>query len=242
MNAVAATKEVSLRRAGGAEWKFALLGALPRAPRILTAATFLVFAQTIRSDISSATSRLLVGHLIRAQALRRVTQGTYLNRRALPPAELYEAAPVIRAGAVLSLNSVLGELGVINNPSRIVTCILPTSKLKSPKLGELKTQAGVFRFYGLAERFFPSNAEDEREMLQPGRPCAVFRAEVAILQWLHLASLKRSTLGSLPLDVDLELLDLELLARPAERFELREVREHWNARARNADFGNEPAR
>lgn len=53
----------------------------------------------------------------------------------------------------------------------------------------------MFRFYGLAERFFPTNAQDEREMLQPGRPCAVFRAEVAILQWLHLASLKRSTLG-----------------------------------------------
>lgn len=78
---------------------------------------------TIRPCVSSATSRLLVGYLIRAQALRRVTQGTYLNRLALPPAELYEAAPVIRTGAVLSLNSVLGELGVINNPSCIVTCI-----------------------------------------------------------------------------------------------------------------------
>jgi hypothetical protein len=242
MNAVAANKEADSLGAGGADWKFALLGALPRAPRILTAATFLAFAKTIRPDVSSATSRLLVGYLIRAQALRRVTQGTYLNRRALPPAELYEAAPVIRTGAVLSLNSVLGELGVINNPSRIVTCILPTSKLKSPKLGELKTEAGMFRFYGLAQRFFPANAEDERELLQPGRPCTVFRAEVAILQWLHLASLKRSTLGELPLDVDLELLDLELLARLAERFDLREVWGRWYARANDADFGTERAR
>jgi hypothetical protein len=240
MNAVAANKEAP--RGGGADWKFALLGALPRAPRIFTAATFLAFAKTIRSDISSATSRLLVGHLIRAQALRRVTQGTYLNRRTLPPAELYEAAPVIRTGAVLSLNSVLGELGVINNPSRIVTCILPTSKLKSPKLGELKTEGGMFRFYGLAERFFPANAEDEREMLQPARPCAVFRAEAAVLQWLHLASLKRSTLGELPLDVDLELLDLELLARLSERFDLREVWERWYGRAKDTDFGTERAR
>ena len=67
-----------------------------------------------------------------------------------------------------------------------MTCILPTSKLKSPKLGELRTQAGMFRFYGLAERFFPTNAEDEREMLQQARPCAVFRAEVAMQHWLHL--------------------------------------------------------
>lgn len=44
----------------------------------------------------------------------------------------------------------------------------------------------MFRFYGLAERFFPTNAEDEREMLQQARPCAVFRAEVAMQHWLHL--------------------------------------------------------
>jgi hypothetical protein len=79
MNAVAANKEPNSLGAGGADWKFALLGAMPRAPRIFTAATFLVFAKTIRPDVSSATSRLLVGHLIRAQALRRVTQGTYFQ-------------------------------------------------------------------------------------------------------------------------------------------------------------------
>jgi hypothetical protein len=49
-------------------------------------------------------------------------------------------------------------------------------------------------------------------------------------------------LGELPLDVDLELLDLELLARLAERFDLREVWERWYARATDADFGTERAR
>lgn len=60
-------------------------------------------------------------------------------------------------------------------------------------------------------------------MRQPGRPCGVFRAEIAILQWLHLACPKRSTLGELPLDVDLDLLGLELLARLAERFDWLEI-------------------
>jgi hypothetical protein len=42
--------------------------------------------------------------------------------------------------------------------------------------------------------------------------------------------------------VDLELLDLELLARLAERFDLREVWGRWYARAKDADFGTERAR
>jgi hypothetical protein len=244
MNNVAPDNDSSLQAEtanGGATWKFALLGALASrsAPRVLTAASFHALAQTIRPQVNRATSRELVGHFLRAGVLRRVTSGTYLNRRALPPAELYEAAPIIRKGAVLSLHSVLGEAGVLNNPSRIITCILPTSKILLPRLGELETEAGIFRFYGLTERFFPKTSEDEREMLQPGRPCAVFRPEVALLQWLHLASLKRSSLSDLPLDLDLELLDLDLVVRLGERLRVLPLWQAWYEKAKAANFGAE---
>jgi hypothetical protein len=221
---------------GGVNWKFALLGALatPSAPRVLTAASFHALAKKIRPQVNPATSRELVGHFLYGGALRRVTSGTFLNRRALPPAELYEAAPIIRKGAVLSLHSVLGEAGVLNDPSRIVTCILPTSKNLLPRLGELKTEAGSFRFYGLAERFFPKTSEEEREMLQPSRPCGVFRPEAALLQWLHLASLKRSSITELPLDLDLELIDLDLVVRLAERLRVFPLWRVWYEKAKAA--------
>jgi hypothetical protein len=221
---------------GGVNWKFALLGALatPSAPRVLTAASFHALAKKIRPQVNPATSRELVGHFLHGGALRRVTSGTFLNRRALPPAELYEAAPIIRKGAVLSLHSVLGEAGVLNDPSRIVTCILSTSKNLLPRLGELKTEAGSFRFYGLAERFFPKTSEEEREMLQPSRPCAVFRPEVALLQWLHLASLKRSSITELPLDLDLEPIDLDLVVRLAERLRVFPLWQVWYEKAKAA--------
>ena len=49
--------------------------------------------------------------------------GLFLNSRAVPPAELTEVAAHIRSGAVISLHSVLGECGFLNNPSAIVVAV-----------------------------------------------------------------------------------------------------------------------
>ena len=229
---------------GGADWKFALLGGLAgtEAHRIFTAAAFHQFVQCYRPSASASTSRTVSNMLVSAGALRRVSSGIFLNRRAVPPAELTEVASHIRAGAVVSLHSVLGEVGFLNNPPSIVVAVLPTSTTKRPKLGEVRTSAGdIFRFYGLAERFFPQTDEDRFEMLQPGRPCKMFRPEAALLQWLHLANMQRSSLTTPPLDVDMETLDHELLVKLATRWGLAPQLEDWHTRAEAADFGQEPA-
>jgi hypothetical protein len=229
---------------GGADWKFALLGGLAGSEtrRIFTAAEFHQFVQRYRPSASANTARTVSNMLVAARALRRVSSGLFLNRRAVPPAELTEVAAHIRAGAVISLHSVLGEVGFLNNPPSIVVAVLPTSTTKRPTLGEVKTSAGdTFRFYGLAERFFPRTHEDRFEMLQPGRPCEMFRPEAALLQWLHLSNMQRSSLTAPPLDVDMETLDPELLAKLANRWGLTSQFEQWHARAKVADFGQEPA-
>lgn len=224
----------------GADWKFALMGGLANqsARRIFTAAEFHRFVQGYRPNASASTARTVSSMLVSAGALRRVSSGVFLNRRAVPPAELTEVAAHIRAGAVVSLHSVLGECGFLNNPSALVVAVLPTSAAKRPRLGEVETSSGdKFRFFGLAQKFFPTTSEERLEMLQPGRPCEMFRPEAALLQWLHLASMQRSTLTMPPVDVDMEQLDVELLGRLAERWAIRRHLNDWLAQAQAANFG-----
>jgi hypothetical protein len=226
----------------GADWKFAALGGLaePSARRIFTAAEFHLFVQKYRPGASPSTARSTAEIMVSAGALRRVSSGVFLNRRKVPPTELSEVAPLMRSGAVVSLHSVLGECGFLNNPSAIVMAVLPTSAAKRPRLGEVKTSAGdVFRFYGLAERFFPQTNEDRWAMLQPGRPNETFRPEAALLQWLHLAGMQRSSLTMPPADVDMEALDLELLNRLAAQWKLLPALVAFTGRNEMLGYGEE---
>jgi hypothetical protein len=226
------------------DWKFALLGDLARSGerRIFTAAEFHEFVQAFRPGTSASTARAFSDLLVTAGALRRVSSGVFLNRRATPPAELTEVASHIRAGAVISLHSVLGECGFLNNPSAVVMAVLPSSATRRPRLGEVKTSAGhAFRFFGLAERFFPASADERWELLQPGRPCETFRPEAALLHWLHLAGMRRSSLTPPPVDVDMEVLDLELLGKLAQRWNLQNALGTWRAKAETSNFGEEPS-
>ncbi|WP_146204442.1 hypothetical protein [Massilia glaciei] len=173
-----ATTRTDTRR--GADWKFALMAGLAAQSvrRIFTAAEFHYFVQTYRPGASASTARETSNLLASAGTLRRVASGVFLNLRAVPPAELSEADSHIRAGAIISLHTVLGENGFLNNPSGIVTAVLPTSTSKRPRLGEVMTSAGYkFRFYGIAEKFFPMTSEGRFDLLQPGRPCEMFRPE-----------------------------------------------------------------
>lgn len=225
------------------DWKFRLLGGLAEsgALRVFTAAEFHKLVLRYRPGASMSTARLLARALVQAGALRRVASGVYLNRRCLPPAELTEMAGRIRAGAVISLQSVLGECGFLNNPSFIVMAVVPTSASKRPNLGEVKTAGGdVFRFYGLAERFFPRAEDDRWALYQPGRPCDMFRPEAALLQWLYLAGMKRSTVTPPPMDVDMGQLDEEHLNQLAQRWKLEAELKTWLGQAKSAGFGEEP--
>lgn len=237
----ASTPEPAELRAG-ADWKFAMMGALaePRARRVYTAAELFETAKRFRPDVAPKTVRTAVDLFVAAGALRRVSNGVYLNRRCMPPATLAEVAGYVRSGAVISLQTVLGECGFLNNPTSMVTAVLPLSPSRHPNVGDIKTQGGdVFRFHGLGERFFPMNRDDEWQLLQPGRPCPMFRPEAALLHWLHLSAGQRSTMTPPPVDVDMDVLDPALLDKLAERWGLRERLQDWLHGARMRGFGDE---
>jgi len=77
-------------------------------------------------------------------------------------------------------------------------------------------------------------------MLQQGRHCEMFRPEAALLHWLHLASIKRSSLTQPPVDVDLDSLDLHLLDKLSARWELGDHLDAWISAARQSNFGEQP--
>lgn len=218
-------------------WKFAMLGALsaPQAPRVFTTAEFQRFVEARRPGTAKSSIHTLMLGLCAAEALRKVSAGLYLNARCIPKADLTEAAAHIRAGAVISLHTVLGECGFLNNPSRIVMAVVPSTQRSN--LGEMKTSGGAaLRFYGLAERFFPKTDEDRFKLLQPGRHCDVFRPEAALLQWLYLARLQRSTLTDLPTNVDMSAVDGEHLGHLAKEWRLEQELQRWLAHASSLGF------
>jgi len=205
------------------EWRYLLLGALeaPSAPRVCATADLASLVRKFRPSATPLTVRTVIEGLVQARALTKVSRGVYLNRRCRPAAELNEAAQHIRQGAVISLETVLGECGFLNNPPVIVTAVVPQLRNYVPNVGQLKTSGGqVFRFNALPERFFPSTSEDRTLMLQSGRFCPVAKPEVAVLHWLRLALSPRSRMLRLPQDVDFSVLDIELLRQLAWRWDL----------------------
>lgn len=205
------------------EWRYELLGLLEslEASRVLSTKQLTGLIRRVRPRASVNTIFSAIGGLVKARALDRLRRGLYLNRRSRPPVEVAEAAQHIRQGAVVSLESVLGECGFLHNAAAIVTAVVPHRTEHALRVDVVKTSGGqVFRFHSLPPEFFPSSMEDERPLQQAGRYSPTFRPEAAVLQWLHLAMHPHRSMGMPPQDVDFSVLDAELLEELADRWDL----------------------
>lgn len=218
------------------DWQIRLerLLATHDAPPVLTRDLLARFARSARAGESlpeRSLSHWLGGTLARDR-LALLQRGLYLNRfRAIPPSAA-DATPFLRADAIVSLNTVLGDAGVLNNPSRIITAVVPIDRdAPPPKLGKQKTAVADFRFHGLPRRILEAGEADER-LDQSGRyehPRAT--SEKALIDWLYLAHSPRSTRTLPPRgDIDLDLLDTARLSRLAEVSGLRSELRSWLAR------------
>jgi hypothetical protein len=224
-------------------WRFELIAALasPQVPRVLSYGQLLALARTIRESVTDVTMGRVVKDMALAGVLTKVSNGVYLNKKAFPAVSNVEAAPFIRSGAVLSLQSVLGEFGIINNPSDITTAVVPFSPTRRAGVGSVETESGLsFRFYGLPERFFPPEAGTESELYVASKPFACFRPEKCLLDWLYLGASSKSSVTPPPYDIDIEGLDLELLTELAERLRMKPILDTYLAQAKALNYGAEP--
>lgn len=188
----------------------------PGAPRVMTPTG----AQTW---LAEASIKLTVQALARAfnewQAqglIEKVRHGIYLNLRVHPRPQADEAASWLRSGAVVSLQRVLGQAGVLNNPTPWITCVL--SMAASRASAKIETPTHVFQFSGMKGEMIPAASADwATDAYQPYAQVLTATPEKALMDWLYLA--ENSPLWRRPPahDLDLDDLDHDRLDRLANR-------------------------
>src|ERR1700720_853006 len=140
-----------------------LVLAEPSALRVLDTASIIQLAKNVRQDISKPSVERWIQEAVAANRLQRVVRGLFLNRLIVPPARLCEAAVWLRPGAVISLQTALGDAGVWNNYTDWVTAVVPLApRYITPSLGRVETAAGVFVFRGIPERVLEAGDEKDR--------------------------------------------------------------------------------
>src|ERR1700744_1812289 len=124
----------------------------PNALRVVDKLSIVRLADNARPGGSEPTVERWIQEAGSASRLQRVVRGLYLNNLIHPPAQLAEAAVWLRPGAVVSLQTVLGDSGAWNNFPPWVTAVVPLSRrYATPSLGRLETTGGTFLFRGLPE-------------------------------------------------------------------------------------------
>jgi hypothetical protein len=195
-------------------------------PRVLTVPLLMDLAEAIRPGVSRSTVAENTGKLAEDGDLRKVTRGLWLNRCLLEPAPFAEAAPYVRKGAFASLETVLGDSGVMHNYTHDVICVVPQSPDSPTSLEPFFSDNGTrFEFFGILKGI----------LLAPD-PADLFAAqaypratnEAALCHWIYLGR-------RVPFDIDLDGFDMERAGRVAESMGISEAFQAW-AETANFDF------
>ena len=213
-----------------------LLGA--DAPRVLT----VPMLAAALSDGRSLPARGTLFNWLRAQresgVLRPVTRGLYLNQLAEPRPHAAEAAAYVRTGAVVSLQTVLGDAFVSNNYSDIVTCVVPIRDGVAPSSRSVKAERIEFRFHAMPIRFLDERAGALEDRLDLDVVYARATPEKALLDWIYLGASPRTKLSGPPLDIELDKLNMPRLRRLAKAMGLGTALAGYLSRKTNYD--NDP--
>ncbi len=198
--------------------KSILLGA--DAPRVLT----VPMIASVLADRRKVPSHNTIFKWIREQtsngALRPVTRGLYINQLASPRPAAAEAAAFVRSGAIVSLQTVLGEAGVTNNYPDIITCVVPQSSEQSPSVRPVRANRIEYRFHALPARLLDFRAGEVEDRMNLDVQYARSTSEKALLDWIYLGASPRTKIALPPIDIDIELLDRDRLERLAAKMGL----------------------
>lgn len=196
------------------------------APRVVTTRMLERAVLAARPGLSKVSLHAWIRSMVDAGRLAPLYRGVYANMRALPQVIPDECAHVMRSGAIVSLQRVLGAAGVSNNPSVEITSIVAFGDAVTPKLGVVETGIGAYRFHGMPKALvYPDTAVSDYLDGNARYPRAT--PEKAFLDWLYLGNTPRSWLTAPPMDVDIDNLDKKKLDRLARRMGLADALGTW---------------
>lgn len=205
--------------------------AKPGAPRVFSPGSLVQWLEEQDITIPPRTLTESLAEWSATGAIDRVTSRIYLNGRAQPRPTLDEAAPHLRPGAIVSLHRVLGQHGVLNNPSHWVTAVV--SSADTTKVGRVETESAIFRFAALPDALTIRPGHKLHALAVEEKRPWMATPEKALLDWLHLANTPRGA-ASWPLpgayDWDLDLLDHDRLDALAAPLDLGPVLDNFRAR------------
>ena len=200
----------------------------PNAPRVASPAALRAFLEDNDCAIPQRTFTQLLWEWAQAGVVDKINAHVYLNMHAQPRPRPDEAAQHLRPNAIVSTTRVLGDVGVLNNPTHFVTCVMPIEL--SRKSGTVAGPVHTFVFSAMPERLLPTEPTDVLHELcvEPG----FYRRstpEKAAVDLVYLAHQERSgiTLPG-PQDWDWSLLCTSRLTQIVEQLGLQAV---WNEHA-----------
>ncbi|MCP1674506.1 hypothetical protein J2T57_001608 [Natronocella acetinitrilica] len=187
------------------------------APRLVDAERLAGLLETATAPRVPRLSALLAT-LIRRGDLLPGDGRHCINAHARPAVRAEEVLAAHRPEAVVSLGRVLGEFGVLNNPSLVVSAIVPgTPSGERTRPGpEVRLELPVARvdLWTMPAALLAAGSPADSRI--DDRPYACATPERALVDWLYLSGGETPAITPLPWDHDLEDLDHARLARLAE--------------------------
>jgi len=210
-----------------------LLGA--EAPRVVT----IPMITAILADRRKPPARNTVFRWVRDQVasgvLRPMTRGLYLNQLAAPRPLAAEAVGFIRTGAIVSLQTVLGEAGITNNFPDLMTSVIPHDRGHVASVRPVKAADIEFRFHSMPARLLNEQAGELEDRLEVDFKYPRATPEKALLDWLYLGASPYSKIAGPPLDLETDQLDASRLRRLARSMELVDELKAWQVRKKRYD-------
>ncbi|MBT5218555.1 MAG: hypothetical protein HOI35_00070 [Woeseia sp.] len=144
------------------EWQLALDDASPVLSRDLLKRYSRV--ANVNLPVPSSSPTYWKNLMLRKGGLKIMQRGLFLNNFGTNGGTLADVCFWYHPDSVVSLNTVLGASGVLNNPSYAVMAVVPINRGAHPssRLGRKHAKAGDVHFYGIPRRIIESGESGGR--------------------------------------------------------------------------------